>query len=88
MNIVAEYRDILNQSQVAALGRFSVGGELALRGKVFFRGGWGGGYPSAGLGVKAGKNELSFAWYSVEIGNGYMDQRDTRFSMQYLMKGF
>ena len=88
MNIVAEYRDILNQSQVASLGRFSLGGELSVRGKLFIRGGWNAGYPAAGIGVKAGKTELSLSWYTVEIGNGYMNQGDTRYIMQYQMRGF
>ncbi|MEO5971422.1 MAG: hypothetical protein ABIQ95_15970 [Bdellovibrionia bacterium] len=88
LNIIAEYRDILSQSQVALLGRISLGAELAVRGRYFFRGGWGAGYPSAGLAIRTRKSELSLAWYATEIGTGYLSQGDTRFMLQYQIRSF
>jgi hypothetical protein len=88
LNIVAEHRDILNQSQVGILGRISLGAELAVRGRYFFRGGWGSGYPSAGLAIRTRKSELSLAWYTTEIGTSFLSQGDTRFMMQYQIRSF
>jgi hypothetical protein len=88
LNIVGVYRDILNQSQDSVLGRIALGAEIAVRRRFFFRAGFSGGYPSAGFGLKAGKRELSFAWYTTEIGTSFMSQGDTRFMMQYQIGSF
>ena len=87
LNIVGEFKDILGQSP-EVLGRISVGAEIAIRRKVFFRGGWGRGYPAAGIGFKGEKAELSFTWYTAEIGTSYLSQGDMRFMMQYQVRSF
>jgi hypothetical protein len=88
LNLVAEYRDILNKSNDALWGRLAFGGELSLRGRFFLRGGYSGGYPAAGFGMKNGKTELSFAWFTAEIGSSYKNDGDTRIMMQYQLRSF
>jgi hypothetical protein len=87
-NLVAEYRDMTNSSGIDYLGRIAFGSEFALRDSIFLRAGWGSGYPSAGLGVKTKKGELSLTWYSEELGTSYHDLRDQRFMLQYSVKAF
>jgi len=88
LTLVVEDRDITNTSGMAFLGHFAAGAEINLRNKIFLRGGWGSGYPSAGFGFRSSSSDISFAWYSEEIGTGYLSQRDIRYMMQYQIKAF
>jgi len=87
-NMVFEYRDILNQSGISYWGRGAVGLEYALRGAFFVRGGWGSGYPNAGIGLKRKSAEFSLTWFSEEVGRDYRDERDQRFILQYQIRTF
>ena len=58
MNWVLAYRDLTNVSGVAILGRLAAGTELSFRDFFFLRGGFGSGYPSAGLGFRVKKADL------------------------------
>lgn len=88
MNFVAEYRDALNQSGVSYLGRIALGLELNFVDRFFLRGGIGSGYPCAGIGLKRKSAEFNLTWYSEEIGNAFLTNRDTRFLMQYQLRAF
>jgi hypothetical protein len=88
MNFVVELRDLTNRSSVSLLGRATVGVEFAYRDSVFLRGGWGSGYPNAGIGLKRKTAEFSLSWYSEEIGRSYSEARDSRFMVQYQIRAF
>lgn len=85
---VFEDRDFTSRSQVSLLGRIAIGLQFDFRQALFLRGGWGSGYPSAGIGLKRKLSEFSLSWASEEVGNGYHDQRDTRFLLQYEVRAF
>ncbi len=86
LTVVLEERDIMNSSGDAFLGHFALGMEIDFRNRFFLRGGWGGGYPSAGIGLSRPGAEFSIAWYTEEIGTGYLSQGDTRFVLQYQLR--
>jgi hypothetical protein len=88
MNLILQYKDIQNTCGMPVLGRLSLGTELSFRDTFFLRGGWGSGYPSAGFGFRHKRAELSFGWHSEEIGAGYRDQRDMRYSFNYQVRAF
>ena len=87
-NLVYEQRDLTNVSGDSLIGRMALGGEFSLRDYFFIRGGLGGGYPTAGFGMKRKGGEFSFTWYSEEIGSGYLGERDIRFMFQYQVRLF
>jgi hypothetical protein len=87
-NFVGEYRDMTGTSGISYLGRFALGAEFAIRDSLFFRAGWGSGYPSGGFGIKDKKGELSLTWYSEELGSSYHAFRDQRYLLQYAVKAF
>ncbi|MGK5081869.1 hypothetical protein WDW37_01095 [Bdellovibrionota bacterium FG-1] len=88
MNLVGEYRDATNTSQMAILGHLALGGELIFRDFLSLRGGYGSGYPAAGFGFKVKKGQLAFSWYSVELGQSYHELRDIRYMLQFQVRAF
>lgn len=86
MNLVLEGRDLTNRSGISLMGRLAAGMEFTFRDQFYLRGGWGSGYPSAGLGLRRKGGEFSFSWYSEEIGTAYREERDTRFLLQYQVR--
>jgi hypothetical protein len=88
MNWVVEYRDATNTTGVPMIGRFAVGAEISVRDSFYIRGGFGSGYPAAGIGLRRKGGEFSLTWHSEEIGGGYRIERDTRYLMQYQVKAF
>jgi hypothetical protein len=87
-NFVAELKDLTDRTGVAALGRLCGGLEISLRDFIILRGGWGEGYPSAGVGFKLRRGEFDLTWYSEEIGTYYQSQRDVRYIFQFKMRAF
>ncbi|MGK5089963.1 hypothetical protein WDW86_20625 [Bdellovibrionota bacterium FG-2] len=87
-NLVLEYRDMTNQSKVTPLGRAAFGVEYSIRNFLFLRGGYGSGYPSAGIGVGQKSGEFSLTYYSEDIGTTYHEQQDTRYLFQYRIAAF
>ena len=87
-NIVGEYRDLTDTSGVSLYGRLAGGIELSLRDAFFLRGGWSGGYPSAGVGLRRKGGDFSVTWYSEEIGGGYHSVRDQRYMLHYQVRTF
>ena len=79
-------RDVTNRSDDSLLGRLAIGAEVEFRRIFFLRGGWGSGYPSAGIGFRQVDADMSLAWFSQEIGASYHDTRDTRLMLQYQMR--
>jgi hypothetical protein len=88
VNWVLEYRDVTNQSGMSAAGRAAAGMEYSFDSHFFLRAGWGSGYPAAGIGYKDKKGEISLSWYSEELGTGYHDLRDARYSLGYSVRAF
>lgn len=87
-NFLVEFKDMTARTGASIFGRLCGGMELSLRDFIILRGGWGQGYPSAGLGFKMKKGEFGVAWYSEEIGTTYHGQRDLRYMFQFQMRAF
>lgn len=87
-NVVAEYRDAMNAYHTVLLQRLTFGAEFSFRDRVMIRGGFGGGYPAFGIGLKSSKGELSFGMYSEELGNSFRDYQDQRYIFQYRISAF
>jgi len=87
-NLVLEDRDFTGTSGMELAGRLAFGMEMSIKDSFFLRGGWGSGYPSAGIGLREKRGEVSFTWYSEEVGQTYHDIRDQRFLFQYSVKAF
>jgi hypothetical protein len=87
-NIVLQGKDLTNRSHIGPLGRIALGLEFMAREVFFIRGGYGNGYPAAGIGLKTKKGELSLSWYNEEIGDGFHAERDSRFIFHYQMRVF
>lgn len=88
MHLVLVNRDMTNRSGAAYLQHFALGTELDFKGRVFLRGGWGGGYPSAGLGLRRPGAEMSFTWYTEQIGTVDAPIPDSKFMLQYQIRTF
>lgn len=88
INLVAQYRDITNRSELSPLLRAAVGLEFTFRDLFFIRTGIGSGYPSAGIGFRRSTGDFSLSWYSEELGSGLWDYRDTKFVMHYQVRAF
>ena len=83
LQVVIAWRDITDSAGVPFIGHLAFGAEFLIKDTVFIRAGFASGYPSAGLGIKTKRSEFNFAWYSEEIGGGYLSQRDIRWMFQY-----
>ena len=88
MELVAVNRDMTARSGGTLMGRMAFGTEISFRDRVFLRGGWGGGYLSAGLGLKRSGAEFSLAWYAEEVGTHTLDVLDRRYLLQYQLRAF
>jgi hypothetical protein len=88
INWVAQVRDITNTSEYSILRRFGTGLEFAFRNEFFLRFGYGGRYPSAGLGLKREFAEVSLSWFSEEIGSAGNPERDIRWMVHYKLRTF
>lgn len=88
LNIVTEYRDITDTSNVPIQGRLAAALEYTLHDMVSLRGGYGSGYPSAGIGFMHPKGEFDLTYMSEDVGTTYHAIRDTRFVMQYQLRAF
>jgi len=81
--LVLQLRDLTNQSAVPLEGRFASGIEIPVAGQWSLRGGWGSGYPSAGIGYLGDKFEFGLTWHSEDIGTFYHEVEDNRFLLQF-----
>ncbi|MBI2712661.1 MAG: hypothetical protein HYX41_07405 [Bdellovibrio sp.] len=89
LNLIVVERDLTNVSGATASARLVVGAEMNLRDRVYLRGGYGGGYPAFGLGLRSSRGaELSFSWYTEETGTISLSAPDTRVLMQYKIRSF
>ncbi len=79
-------RDALNSSETDALRHISAGMEFMAYDRFFLRGGYGSGYPSAGLGLRTSRAEVNFAWFSENIGTGSQASRDIRYLFQFMFR--
>lgn len=85
LKITADYRDTLNQTETNAMRRIFAGAELVLGHAISIRGGYGQGYPSAGLGFRVKKTKIDLSWYSQEMGDRLRDDRDQRVGLHITM---
>lgn len=81
--ISLQYRDIANTANTIFISHLALGAEFSIRDMLFFRGGFQGGYASAGFGVRTKSSEFNIAWYSEELGSTYLGQQDMRYLLQY-----
>lgn len=88
LNVVAEFRDITDTSNVPVQGRLATGVEYTVRNTVSLRGGYGSGYPSAGIGILNPRGEFDLTYMSEDVGLTYHALRDTRYVMQYQLRAF
>lgn len=88
MNHTFTYRDFTDTSKTARLAHLALGLELTFRDVFFIRGGYGSGYPSAGVGFRTELSELNLAWFSEEVGAGLRSERDIRYIFHYIMRAF
>lgn len=88
VNLVAEYRDATNVSQVSPFGHVALGMEYAVHDAFFFRGGWGSGYPNLGIGFRSKSGNLSVGWVAEDIGTTYHELTDRRIIFQYQVRAF
>ncbi len=87
-NIVVEYQDLTNVSNVTPIGHLATGIEFHWMHEVYLRAGYGTGYPSAGIGFAHNGSALDFAWYSMDVGATYHALQDTRYLLQYQARAF
>lgn len=87
-NILLQLRDVSNTSKVPLQGRISFGLEISFRDSFFLRGGWGGGYPNGGFGLRRKGSDFSLGWISEDVGSTYHGQRDIRYILQYQARAF
>lgn len=82
------YRDALDSSDTRALAHAALGLEFSVRDHFFLRGGFGSGYPTAGIGLRTSRAEANFAWFSEDLGDGKTPIRDVRYLFQMTFKAF
>jgi len=82
------YRDALDVSVLPKLAHLAIGLEFSLRDRFYVRGGFGSGYPSAGIGIKTRKSELNLSWFSEELSGAFRSERDIRYMLHYVLKAF
>lgn len=87
-NFIIELRDATNRSGVDWKGRLAVGWESSIRDFFYVRAGWGGGYPSLGIGLRRKASQFNLSWFSEELGGGYHARRDSRFMLHYQIGAF
>ena len=88
INLVFQLNDMTNVSGYSITRRAAAGLELAFRNEFFVRTGFGGGYPSAGMGIKREFAEISLSWFSEEIGSPGNPERDIRWMVHYKLRSF
>jgi hypothetical protein len=82
------YRDATNSSATRSISHFSAGLEFTALEKFFLRGGFGNGYPSAGIGLRTSRAEANFAWFSEDLGDGVTPIRDIRYIFHVMYRVF
>lgn len=88
LNSQLAYRDALDVSELPKLAHVAIGLEFSVREKFYLRGGFGSGYPSAGIGIKTTHSELNLSWFSEELSGAYRAERDIRYMLHYVLKAF
>lgn len=86
-NLVVAMRDIIGTSGQALFGRFGMGIELMLGGRFALRGGFAGGFPSAGIGYKHKGGEFNASYSTQTLGSSYLSSPESRIMIQYQLYG-
>lgn len=87
-NFQGVFRDASNTADATALKRAAFGIELDILSTVKLRGGFGSGYPSAGLGFELLKSRVDISWFSDDVGTRATPVRDQKYMFQYSFKLF
>jgi len=87
-NFVLQARDLTNRSNMPWGVRAAFGFEVSFRDNLFFRVGYGSGYPSAGIALRRKKSEFSLSWYSEELGTAIDRNRNINILLQYQLRVF
>jgi hypothetical protein len=88
INWVFEDRDMTNTSGMEFLGRMALGSEYIYNNTFYLRGGWGSGYPAAGIAMKTKQGEFGLSWFSEELGQTYHSMRDERYMLSFSVRAF
>ncbi len=81
-------RDLTNTTDSTFLKRGAVGMEIEIFWSIKLRGGYGSGYPSAGVGFDFLRSALDMSWMSEDIGTRSSPVRDQRYILQYAFRIF
>lgn len=81
VKLSADWRDFVNKYATPFMRRFFTGAEIRLGRAFFLRGGYGQGYPTAGIGLRTGRTKFDLGWYSMEMGDRLRDDRDQRIGL-------
>jgi hypothetical protein len=87
-NWIVQMRDLTNASGTPFLVRMTAGLEIVIKDYFNIRGGFGSGYPSAGIGLKSKRGEFSISWYSEELGTSWHANQNEKFIFNYQLRVF
>lgn len=87
-NLVLEGRDITNRYGMPLFSRIHLGAELNFKRIFYLRAGLGAGYPSFGIGLRRPTAEFSLGYSSIEVGDSYRDEKDSRITIHYQIRAF
>lgn len=91
VNYVFQVTDATGQYGAPLLARPGLGVEFNLKsayGRNLFqlRLGWGSGYPSVGLGIRASESEFDLTMYTQDVGRFYHEYGDQRIALQFTFR--
>ena len=86
LHLVAQMRDLLNVTQAPFMYRFVGGGEWGIRDSFFIRAGFRSYWASGGFGVRRPKGEIAFTYYSEDMGNGAVTDRDLKWLVHFQLR--
>jgi len=85
---VLEDRDATDTSHLSLGKRAAAGIEFGFHERFYLRGGWGEGYPDAGIGFRSKRSDFSLSWFSQAVGTPSQYVKDTQLLMQYQVRAF
>lgn len=85
LNFIVEERDVTNQSGQASMKHLSIGFEYSPGGEFFLRAGCRDVAPSAGIGIKKRRTELSISYFTEDVET---IGADSRLMVQYQFRSF
>ena len=84
LHLEVNYKDVHNAYETDERRRLTAGFEVDIRRKIYLRGGWGDGFGSAGLGVKANRYSFDLTTYAVDRAySGFRVLEDRRWALSF-----